>query len=75
MQQRNKNRAEFPNAAAVLDEFRRHFGEGVKLVFAAENGKTIGKADAGESGRFLTVDRYLALGIKPKQVEVKRGRK
>lgn len=75
MQQRNKNRAEFPNAAAILDEFRKHFGEGVKLVYAAENGKTIGKVNTGESGRFLTVDRYLALGVKRQLVEVKRGRK
>jgi hypothetical protein len=75
MSQRDKNRADFPMAAMLLDELKKHFGEGVKLVYASENGKTIGKVDAGESGHYLTVDRYLALGKLPKPAEVKRGRK
>lgn len=71
MTQRDKNRADFPNAASVLDEFKTHFGDGVKLVYAAENGKTIGNKNAGETGRFLTVDRYLALGKKPALTQTK----
>jgi hypothetical protein len=62
MSQRDKNRADFPHAARLLDEYRKVFGEGVKLVYAKENGKQIGDAHSGESGRFLTVDQYLALG-------------
>jgi hypothetical protein len=78
MSQRDKNRADFPMAAMLLDEFRKHFGEGVKLVYASENGKVIGKLDAGESGRFLTADQYLALGKTAKPIEkaqVSRARK
>ncbi len=71
MSQRDKNRADFPNAASVLDEFKKHFGEGLKLVYAAENGKTIGNPNAGETGRFLSVDRYLALGKKLVLTETK----
>lgn len=62
MSQRDKNRADFPYAAQLLDEYRKVFGEGVKLVYAKENGNEIGNFLFGESGRFLTVDRYLALG-------------
>lgn len=75
MSEKAKNRAEFPNAAAILDELKQLFGDDVKLTYAAENGKTIGNSNAGESGRFLTVDRYLALGIKPAVIEKKGKRK
>ncbi len=74
MTQRDKNRADFPNAASILDEFKKHFGDGVKLVYANENGKEIGNKAAGETGRFLTVDRYLALGKKLEPM-VKHGKK
>ena len=45
-----RNRSEFPNAAAIVDEFKKHFGDGVKLLYAAENGKSIGNPSAGENG-------------------------
>ncbi len=68
-------KAAFPNAVAVLEQFRAAFGQDVKLLYASEGGKTIGNPTKYESGRFLTVDRYLALGKKPMQLEKKgRGR-
>ncbi len=79
-------RDDMPETAAAIDWFRSAFGaemvnaqikksmQGEPTFHAVEGDKVFGtKMD--ESGRFLTVDRYLALGIKPKQVEVKRGRK
>lgn len=41
--ERADNRAQFPNAAAVVDMFRAVFGPGVKLLYAEEDGRTIGK--------------------------------
>jgi hypothetical protein len=37
------NRANFPCTAQIVDAFRKEFGEGVQLMYAEENGKTIGK--------------------------------
>lgn len=42
-EERSANRASFPEAARVVDEFRAVFGPGVKLVWWQENGKTIGQ--------------------------------
>jgi len=36
-------RAEFPESAAAADMFRELFGPGVRLVYAEENGKTVGR--------------------------------
>ena len=36
------NRAAFPGAARIVDEFREVFGAEVKLLWAAENGREIG---------------------------------
>ena len=53
-----KNRAEFPAAARILDEFRKEFGEGVKLIYASEAGREIGKKPAAPK-RFTTVEQWL----------------
>lgn len=53
-----KNRAEFPAAAAILDEFRQVFGNKVKLVYASEAGREIGKRPVAPK-RFMTVDQWL----------------
>ena len=70
MNDKSKNRVDFPNAAKIVDEFRRHFGDGVRLVYAKENGKEIGNPCAGENGG-VWVTPYIA----PKLVEKKLGRK
>lgn len=41
--QRDENRRNFPHAAQRLDELREVFGPGVRLIWAVENGKTVGK--------------------------------
>ena len=41
--QRDENRRKFPRVAELLDEFREVFGEGVRLIWAVENGNRIGK--------------------------------
>lgn len=41
-QEKQKNRASFPFAAAILDELRPIFGETTRIVWAEENGKTVG---------------------------------
>ena len=40
---KDQNRADFPVAAAMIDQFREVFGPGVKLLWAEENGKSIGR--------------------------------
>lgn len=52
------NRAAFPATALILDEFRAAFGDGVKLIYAEEGGKTLGRKQA-EPERFVTVDGWL----------------
>lgn len=56
---RARNRREFPEVARILDEFRAVFGDEVKLVYAEEGGKMIGKKIA-LSDRFITADEWLA---------------
>lgn len=52
------NRAAFPATAAVVDNFRAIFGDGVKLIFAEEGGKTIGKKPA-RAKHFVTAEQWL----------------
>lgn len=40
--ERTKNRERMPTIAAVIDDFRRVFGPGVKLLYAMENGHEVG---------------------------------
>lgn len=40
---RAANRAQFPKTAAIVDEFREHFGTDVRLVWAEEDGRVIGR--------------------------------
>jgi hypothetical protein len=40
---RERNRAEFPGLAALMDTMRELYGENVKLVHGEEAGKEIGK--------------------------------
>lgn len=42
MSNKEKNRAAFPETASMVDELREVFGDGVTLVWAEENGRTIG---------------------------------
>lgn len=42
-EKREKFRAEFPLSAQSADLFRELFGDGVRLIYAEENGKTIGR--------------------------------
>lgn len=41
--QRARNRAEFPAIAAIMDECRAAFGADVKLAYAVERGRAVGK--------------------------------
>ena len=54
------NRAKFPNAAMIVDMFRAVLGDGVKLVYAKENGRQIG--NNAEPKGCLNVNQYLRLG-------------
>lgn len=53
-----KNRAEFPATAQILDEFRKEFGDGVKLIYACEGGHEIGKKPAAPK-QFMDADQWL----------------
>jgi hypothetical protein len=39
---RQKNRDAFPFTATIIDDMRAHFGNGVRVSYAKENGKTVG---------------------------------
>lgn len=40
---RERNRASFPEIARIMDDFRRVFGDGCKLVWAKDGEREIGK--------------------------------
>lgn len=42
------NRRKFPFASRILDGLRTEFGEGVKLLWASENGAEIGRRISGK---------------------------
>jgi len=50
MNDRERNRREFPTAAAVIDRYREVFGAGVRLLWWIENGKAIGSVPTDEIG-------------------------
>ena len=42
-EQARKNREEFPICAAMVDSVRDVFGEGIKITYMEEGGRTIGR--------------------------------
>lgn len=57
------NRANFPYAAGVMDELRKQFGPGVRLVYAEENGQTLGRKP--DDSKFINISgRDMVLNIK-----------
>lgn len=66
-----KNRAEFPATAQILDEFRKEFGQGVKLLYASEAGREIGKKPA-EPKHFMTVGQWLRCSELIAEAEARR---
>ena len=55
---KDRIRAAFPQSVAVADAFREAFGPGVKLVYAAENGYTIGRPLDESRFRVVTGDQF-----------------
>ena len=53
-----RNRAAFPDVAQIVDDFRAVFGPGVKVLYATENGREIGKPQPFEG---TDVDKLLRL--------------
>jgi hypothetical protein len=47
---RERNRSDFPNLAGVVDMIEREFGK-VRVIYASEGGKTLGKVPCGTSGK------------------------
>ena len=45
MNARDRNRAEFPKLAQLMDQARARYGADVKLVAGIEDGREIGKVD------------------------------
>lgn len=70
-------RAEFPKVTAFADQCRKVFGDGVKLVYAEENGRSVGRKTEVDpenvrlvSNMILDSGKYAALTERSKQ----RGR-
>lgn len=40
---KSDNRKNFPKCTAVIDALRAEFGNGIKVTYVEENGKSIGK--------------------------------
>lgn len=57
-QRRQSNRATFPFATRILDDLREVFGDGVRIQWAEENGKTVGTK--GPDGVQPTIEKRQA---------------
>jgi len=69
------NRSAFPNAASIMDLFRKAFGDDqVKLLYAEEGGRTIGK-QLPRPKQFVTVEKWLNGSRLIKEEMVRRAAK
>lgn len=77
--ERAANRANFPRAAEVLDEFRAVFGKGCQLRWASENGREIGKRATGHavSAAEMVIETAAEISARKNRVmdSRKKGRK
>lgn len=67
----------FPDVIAFADAVREEFGDGVKLVYACENGREIGKRSEFDPANVVSLSE-IAGNLKPVVVDerkVGRGRK
>ncbi len=71
---RAANRSAFPETAKIVDMFREQFGGDVKLLYAEEGGKTVGKPRPLAT-RFLTAEQWLQGSELVKQDAVRREAK
>lgn len=69
---RERNRREHPVTAALLDEFRAVFGDGVRLVYSTLDGRLIGKvppepdpASVVSAGQWLKESEALGIAQRP----------
>jgi hypothetical protein len=80
-----ENRRNFPRCMVVAESFRAVFGDGVRMLYAEEDGKKIGKP-AADNGRWVTAGEWLAQSARMKRLgllaeddggikQVRRGRK
>lgn len=67
-----RNRSAMPGVAAIVDHLRDVFGAGVRVQWAEESGRTVGKRDE-ETG--IDVDRIIAADDWNKQCAGKHGRR
>jgi|WetSurMetagenome_2_1015567.scaffolds.fasta_scaffold33814_4 hypothetical protein len=69
---RADNRSAFPNTAAIVDEFKKQFGsDQVKLIYAEEGGKTIGRK-LPPAKNFLMVNQWLRMSEKLSLIKVRK---
>lgn len=54
-QARERNRADFPTLAAIMDELRRVFGEGVRLEYGEEGALDGQVREIGAAPRYTAV--------------------
>lgn len=67
-------RAAFPKVTAFADQCRKVFGDGVRLVYAEENGRVVGRKTEVDSERVVRLSdmainpgKYAALTERSKQ--------
>ena len=42
-EQRKKNREDFSEVMPFLDDCRKYFGDGIKIIYMEQDGKSVGK--------------------------------
>ena len=68
---KQRNREAMPQTAAIVDEFRRVFGPGVRVLWAREGELEVGKrAEAQRSMSAAEWREYLRTGLGPGGIRV-----
>lgn len=67
-------REQFPECVAFADEVRNVFGDDVKMVYARENGREIGKLSARPGDNTVRGDQLVIGSALSDSVVAKRGK-
>lgn len=70
---RARIRSAFPHCSLIGDSFRSVFGDGVKVNYMSEGGRTVGTSKEGV-GKSVRLDEIVIESVESESVEYKNGK-
>ncbi len=70
---RREVRDKFPVCCAIGDSFRAVFGDGVKVNYMSEGGRTVGTSKEGD-GNAVRLDEVVIESVESESIEYKNGK-